>query len=282
MDAAVQRVPPHPPELPEGAAPRWPAWYAGVGFLVAISATLVVVGIASVFITGLDASSEDDATFTIVATLIQSVIFVATAVLFASFTRKPKPWHFGLRRTPFWPAVGWAALGLVTFYVLAAIYSVAVQPDVEQTVAEDLGSDEGTFGLVAAGFMIVCIAPAAEEFFFRGFFYRALRSRWAPLSAAAIDGALFGLIHFDFSGSDALLILPPLAVLGFIFCVVYEKTGSIYPVIAMHSINNSIAYGAQADGWEVSAVLGPLMILACILAPRISAPGPALRPRTEH
>jgi membrane protease YdiL (CAAX protease family) len=128
----------------------------------------------------------------------------------------------------------------------------------------------------------VCIAPAAEEFFFRGFFYRALRSRWAPLSAAAIDGALFGLIHFDFSGPDALLILPPLAVLGFIFCVVYEKTGSIYPVIAMHSINNAIAYGAQADGWEVSAVLGPLMILACMLVPRISAPGPALRPRTEH
>ena len=113
---------------------------------------------------------------------------------------------------------------------------------------EKTESDEGTFGLVAAGFMIVCIAPAAEEVFFRGFFYRALRSRWAPLSAAAIDGVLFGLIHFDFSGSDALLILPPLAVLGFIFCLVYEKTGSIYPVIAMHSINNSIAYGAQADG----------------------------------
>jgi membrane protease YdiL (CAAX protease family) len=85
------------------------------------------------------------------------------------------------------------------------------------------------------------------------------------------------LIHFDFSGSDALLILPPLALLGFIFCLVYEKTGSLYPVIAMHSINNSIAYGAQADGWEVSAVLGPLMLVACILLPRLSAREPALR-----
>jgi uncharacterized protein len=276
MDAAVQQLPPHPPELPEGAAPRWPAWYAGVGFLVAISATLVVVGIVSVFTTGLD-ESDDDATFTIVATLIQSTIFIGTAVLFASFTRPPRPWHFGLRRTRFWPAVGWAAGGLVVFYVLAAVYSVAVQPDVEQTVAEDLGSNQGTFGLIAAGFMIVCVAPAAEEFFFRGFFYRALRSRWAPLSAAAIDGGLFGLIHYDFSGADALLILPPLAVLGFTFCVVYEQTGSIYPVIAMHSINNSIAYGAQADGWEVSAVLGPLMLLACVLVPRITDRPPVLQ-----
>ena len=223
-------------------------------------------------------SAEDDPTFTIVATLIQSAIFVGTAVLFASFTRRPRAWHFGLRRTRLWPAVGWAALGLFTFYVLAAIYSVAVQPDAEQTVAEDLGSDQGTFGLIAAGVMIVCVAPFAEEFFFRGFFYRALRSRFVAARRAAIDRrALFGLIHFDFSGSDALLILPPLALLGFIFCLVYEKTGSLYPVIAMHSINNSIAYGAQADGWEVSAVLGPLMLAACVLLPRLSAPAPVPR-----
>ena len=146
---------------------------------MALSATLIAVGIVSVFITGFeDGSAEDDPTFTIVATLIQSAIFVGTAVLFASFTRRPKAWHFGLRRTRLWPAVGWAALGMVSFYVLAAIYSVAVQPDAEQTVAEDLGSDQGTFGLIAAGFMIVCVAPFAEEFFFRGFFYKALRSRF--------------------------------------------------------------------------------------------------------
>jgi membrane protease YdiL (CAAX protease family) len=277
VDAALPQAPPHPPELPEGAAPRWPAWYAGVGFLVAISATLVIVGIVSVFTTGFEEGADTDATFTVVATLIQSVVFIATAVVFASFTRRPRPWHFGLRRTRLWPAVGWAAGALVTFYVLAAIYSVAVQPDAEQTVAEDLGSDEGTFGLIAAGFMIVCIAPIAEEFFFRGFFYRALRSRWSAFAAAMIDGLLFGIIHFDFSGSDALLILPPLALLGFLFCVVYERTGSLYPVIAMHSINNAIAYGAQADGWEVSVVLGPLMILACMLVPRITDSAPALR-----
>jgi membrane protease YdiL (CAAX protease family) len=275
MEATVPQVPPDPPELPEGAEPRWPAWYAWVGFLVALTATLVFVGFASVIV-GADAD-ESDATFTIVATVIQSGFFVGTAVLFASFVRKPRPWHFGLRRTPVWPAIGWAALGMVSFYVLTALYTVAVDPEVEQTVAEDLGSDQGTFGLVAAGFMIVCVAPAAEEFFFRGFFFRALRSRYSVLGAAAIDGALFGLIHFDFSGSDGLLILPPLAFLGFMFCLVYARTGSLYPVIALHSLNNAIAFGVQADGWEVSAVLGPLMLLACLLVPRASPPVPALR-----
>ena len=33
--------PPEPPELPAGVAPRWPAWYAGAGFLVALIGTLM-------------------------------------------------------------------------------------------------------------------------------------------------------------------------------------------------------------------------------------------------
>ena len=189
--------PPEPPELPAGVAPRWPAWYAGVGFLVALVATLIAVGIVAA-VTGAG-SDDDDPAFTIIATFMQSLIFIGTAVLFASFSRRPKAWHFGLRRTAFWPAVAWAALGMVAFYVIAAVYTVIVSPDAEQTVAQDLGADEGTFGLIAAGFMVICIAPFAEEFFFRGFFYRALRSRYSVIVAALIDGALFGVIHFDFS-----------------------------------------------------------------------------------
>ena len=258
--------PPDRPELPEGAAPRWPAWYAGVGFLVALIATLIVVGILAAA-TGATADDEDP-TFTIVATFLQGLIFIGTAVMFASFTRKPKPEQFGLRPTRFWPAAGWAALGMLSFYALVALYSVIVQPDAEQSVAQDLGADQGTFGMIAAGFMVVCVAPVAEEFFFRGFFYRALRSRWSILGAAAIDGLLFGVIHYDFTGADALLILPPLAILGFIFCLVYERTGSIYPTIAMHSFNNAIAFGVTIHNGSVSLVLGPLMLLACATIPR--------------
>lgn len=267
--AALDPPPPPPParpELPEGAAPRWPAWYAGVGFLVALIATLIVVGIVAAA-TG--ATSDDEGpTFTVIATFLQGLIFIGTAVMFASFVRKPRPEHFGLRRTRFWPAVGWAALGITAFYVAVAIYSAIVQPDAEQTVAQDLGADQGTFGMIAAGFMVICVAPVAEEFFFRGFFYKALRSRYSMLVAAAIDGLLFGVIHYDFSGADALLILPPLGLLGFIFCLVYERTGSLYPVIALHALNNAIAYGVTVEDASVSLVLGPLMLLACATIPR--------------
>ena len=262
--AAFEPPPPPPPErpeLPEGVAPRWPAWYAGVGFLVALIFTVIVVGIVAAA-TGASTDNESP-TFTVIATFLQGIIFIGTAVMFASFTRTPRPEHFGLRPARFWPAVGWAAAGMATFYTLVAIYTVIVQPDAEQTVAQDLGAEQGTFGMIAAGFMVICVAPVAEEFFFRGFFYRALRSRWSVLGAAGIDGLLFGVIHYDFSGADALLILPPLAVLGFIFCLVYERTGSIYPTIAMHSLNNAIAFGVTIHEPGVSLVLGPLCSRHC-------------------
>jgi membrane protease YdiL (CAAX protease family) len=212
----------------------------------------------------------------VVGTFLLDGSLVAAALLFASFVRKPRAWHFGLRRTRFWPAVGWAALGIFSFYVLVAVYSAILNPQVQQDVAKDLGADDSTIGLIAAGFMIICVAPFCEEFFFRGFFYGALRTKFPIIVAALIDGAVFGLIHYE-GGTDGLLIVPPLALLGFTFCLVYERTRSLYPVIALHSINNSIAYAVQADGGGVSAVLGPLMLLACVLAPRLArrAPAPA-------
>ena len=270
MESAVS-PPPLPPELPEDARPRWPWWYGPVGFLAGAVTGLITAGIAWAVL-GVDDPGESPGAI-IVGTLLLDGSLVAVALLFASFVRRPRPWHFGLRRTPFWPAVGWAALGIFSFYVFAAVYSVAVQPDVEQTVAEDLGADESTFGLVAAGFMIICVAPFAEEFFFRGFFYGALRTRFSVAVAAIIDGLVFGLIHFE-GGTDGLLIVPPLAILGVVFCLVYERTRSLYPVVALHSINNSIAYAAQADGGAVSAVFGPLMVAGCAVVPRFTRPAP--------
>ena len=257
--------PPERPELPEGAGPRWPAWYAGIGFLVALISTLLVVGILAAA-TGASADDQNP-TFTVVATFLQGVIFIGTALLFASFAGKPRAEHFGLRRSRFWPTVGWAALGLFSFYAVAALYTAIVQPDAEQTVAQDLGADQGTLGMIAAGFMVICVAPVAEEFFFRGFFYRALRSRYSVLVAALIDGILFGIIHWDLSTADGLLIVPPLAALGFMFCLVYERTGSLYPVIALHALNNALAFGVTVEDASVSLVLGSLMLIACTAAP---------------
>jgi len=274
-DLVPTHPPPELPERPEGVErpPKWPAWFAGIGFLVGMTGTLLLVGVVAAIV-GADGDGDSPG-FVVLATLAQAVVFVATALVFAGFVRMPKAWHFGLRPAPFWRALGWAAGGIACFYLVAGVYAAIVPIDVEQGVTDDLGADQGTFGLVVAGLMVMIAAPFAEEFFFRGFFYRALRSRFPMLAAATIDGLVFGLIHYNFEGADALLLLPPLALLGFVFCVVYERTGSLFPVIGMHAFNNAVAYAAQADGgWQVSVVVGPLVLVACALAPRFLRPGP--------
>lgn len=274
-DIAPTPAPPELPERPEGLerAPRWPPWFAVVGFIAGITATAFLAGaIGAIFGVG---GGADSAAFVVIATLVQAVVFIATAVVFAGFVSKPKAWHFGLRPAPFWRSVGWAAAALFVFFLVAGIYAALVPIEAEQGVTEELGADQGTAGLIIAGLMVMVVAPFAEEVFFRGFFYRALRSRYPMIVAAILDGLLFGVIHYNFEGVDALLLLPPLALLGFVFCVVYEKTGSLFPVIGMHAFNNSIAYAAQADGgWQVSLAVGPLVLAGCVLAPRYLARGP--------
>ena len=270
--------PPDPPELPDGAPhpPGWPAWFAPVAFVVVVGLTTVLAGML-LAITDTD-PNDHSAAVTIVGTLIQAAVFIGTAWMFASFVGRPRPWQFGLRRTRFLAAAGWATLGLVGFYVFAVVYTAVVNPNVKQTVTRDLGADQGTAGLIVAGLVVILVAPLAEEFFFRGFFYRALRNRFSIAVAAVMDGAVFGLIHWDFSSAHGLLIVPPLAALGVILCLVYERTGSLFPAMAIHAVNNCVAYAAQVNnGWEVSVFAGPVMLAALALAPRLlprAAPAP--------
>jgi membrane protease YdiL (CAAX protease family) len=121
---------------------------------------------------------------------------------------------------------------------------------------------------------VITLAPIAEEFFFRGFFYRALRTRLPIIAAAAIDGILFGGIHI---GSTPPEILPVLAILGIIFCLVYERTGTLFSVIGLHSLNNMLAFGVTTDEWGVAGIVGGLTLLGCVIAPRLlpSRPAPA-------
>ena len=116
---------------------------------------------------------------------------------------------------------------------------------------------------------MVVLAPVVEEVFFRGFFYRALRSRFSWALAAALDGVVFGVIHW--TGAATLSLLPLFMVLGFIFCAVYERTGSLYTSIAIHALNNALAFATMTDlNDAVPVVLGAGMLGLCVLLPRMA------------
>src|SRR6476661_5336283 len=112
--------------------PSWRPWFAFAGFVGALVCTLIAVGLI-LAIAGVDEDSDSPAV-TVVATLIQGIFFVGAALVLARSVAPPRPWHFGLRRTAPWPAIGWAALGMLAFYVLTATYAALVDPTAEQDV----------------------------------------------------------------------------------------------------------------------------------------------------
>ncbi len=98
--------------------------------------------------------------------------------------------------------------------------------------------------MLSAGLTCV-VAPICEEFLFRGYIFTALRNWRGTLPAALITGLMFGGVHV---GSAPALDLVPLAALGFGLCLLYRYTGSLYPCMLAHSLNNSLAFSASRTG----------------------------------
>ena len=280
--------PPELPELPEGAPPPtrpprrpgsatetpWPVWTAPVGLLAAFGVALVGGALISLLGTLLAGGELEDPPpgVLIAATFFQDACLVGAALLLARVTSGARgPWHFGLRSTRVGAAIGWLAAAYVAFLALTAAWlafmsALGVKVDSAEELPKELGADESTLALVIVGVLVTIVAPIAEELFFRGFFFTALR-RWKGVGvAAAITGAVFGLIHV---GSSPAEFLPPLAFFGVLLCLLYWQTGSLFPCIGLHAVNNSVAFGAsQHWTWQIPlVVLGALTLLALVLAP---------------
>jgi membrane protease YdiL (CAAX protease family) len=63
---------------------------------------------------------------------------------------------------------------------------------------------------------------------------------------------LFGLVH---AGSASAQYLVPLAIFGFVLCLLRWRTGSLYPCMALHSVNNSLALGIAQLHWNAGEVV---------------------------
>lgn len=263
---------PERPERPAGAPVRtrpgresWKPWTAAVALLACLFATALAAVVAYVVAGAFGVSAEDDPPgLSIVLTFIQDLVFIGGALLFARMAARPRPEDFGLRVPPLARAIGLLFGVWASFYALTAIWVTALSIDERDDLPEQLGVDESTTALVFVLVLVVVLAPIAEELFFRGYFFGALRNWSGMWPAAVVTGIVFGAIHL---GSSPVGFTVPLAIFGIGLCVLYEKTGSLYPCIALHALNNSIAFGVSQEwSWEIPVTMAGSVVASVGIA----------------
>jgi|ERR1700678_1926937 membrane protease YdiL (CAAX protease family) len=83
--------------------------------------------------------------------------------------------------------------------------------------------------------LAVAIAPVAEELAFRGYLYGVIKRYFGAVPALLLSSILFALIHLN------LPSFFPLFVLGAVFALAYELSGSLLVPMTMHASFNAIS-----------------------------------------
>jgi len=148
-----------------------------------------------------------------------------------------------LRRLGFgglaWRLIGLGALAWVIYLICALVLSPLLSPE-QEDVTKEIGGDSGSaLAMIAAGFLIIVVAPVSEEVFFRGFMYAGLRRSMPVWVAAVISAAVWGSLHL--SGGNVGVAIQ-LAVFGVILALLYERSGSLWATIFAHGLNNTVAF----------------------------------------
>jgi membrane protease YdiL (CAAX protease family) len=256
--------------------PPWPLWTVpaalAVGFgLWLVASALVAAGAQA----GGSSITHPSHTVNFVVSLIFDLSFVAAALYFAVGQAGGRPADFGYRRVA--PGLGLAAFVVagLGYYGVTALYAGLLNVHGQDKVPN--------LGAVGTPVFVCLVAPIFEELLFRGFIFGALRRLRVVVGrrdlgtwlAAAITGLLFGIVH---AGSASPQYLIPLGLLGFVLCLVRWTTGSLYPCMALHSVNNTLALGVDQLHWSAGEIAG-LMIAALAVIAALTGPlaGPRLR-----
>ncbi len=88
---------------------------------------------------------------------------------------------------------------------------------------------------IIAGIAVALFAPVYEEVFFRGYVQNAMAGRWGRWVGIIGSGLFFGLFHLI--PLQAISAIP----LGLLCAWVYDRTGSLWPAILLHAVNNFLA-----------------------------------------
>jgi membrane protease YdiL (CAAX protease family) len=121
---------------------------------------------------------------------------------------------------------------------------------------------------LAVALLATLAAPLAEEVAFRGYVLSALRTHLRPAAAIAASALLFAAMHLDPVRFPAVLFLG-----GFLGWLAW-RSGSLWPAVVAHAVNNGLGSIVASGGASEAATLPTLAAALTVLAVGLGALGP--------
>lgn len=91
-------------------------------------------------------------------------------------------------------------------------------------------------GVLLFGLFHIALVPSlCEEVLFRGYILQAFEKSWGVIAGVIISGIIFGMFHLQLGN------MLPLATLGILLGLMTWLSGSIWPAVLAHFINNGSA-----------------------------------------
>jgi membrane protease YdiL (CAAX protease family) len=263
LPEGVWRPEPPPPDERDGL-PRWPLWSPFAAMLGTLVVAVVGVGVIALIVelVGVHTGSGTPPGVTIGGTFVQDFALIGAAFFLAHVVDPPAtPAKFGLRVPQWRSAIGWTVVAWVGFFAFSIVWAQLLDIKENDDLPKELGADNSDLALAAVAVLVCVVAPIAEELFFRGFCFTALRRTLGMLPAAVLTGIIFGAIHL---GGTQVEFIVPLMVFGLFLCLLYVWTDSILPCMALHALNNSLALGVSQH-WGAATLLGMAAAVGAVL-----------------
>lgn len=109
----------------------------------------------------------------------------------------------------------------------------------------ELNLENQPYYVILLSFVVtVLIAPIAEEIMFRGYLYSAMFSIFKrKRERLVVNSMIFATAHvFIVSFMLGAIVPYYIFVLGYLIALLYEKSRSILPCIALHALNNALVF----------------------------------------
>ncbi len=187
--------------------------------------------------------SRDEITVENVVAVILSQLVV---LLFAVQILRQKGSRFGegmgLNLRPYRRLLLAGVIAYLAFQPLLVIYTAIIRAvffqfsvPIRDHPVVDVFSKRGAADLkVVLTLSVGLSAPFFEEIFFRGFLYRALRTKMASWLVIGLSSVLFAAVHPEFYVAGRVFPL------GVLLAYLMEKTGSVIPCIVVHFLTNGM------------------------------------------